>query len=221
VRVSNLFTGVVAKQPTVSVDTLIILNDGSPRYVSVIMPAAVVGRILSDQSLPPTWIGAIVDRNGTMVARSRNPEPFVGKPATTENVQRIQSGLEQGVFEGTSLDGEAMVLALARSPASGWSTIVALPNAEFDAGERDLALALAAAGGVLLALGAALAFHVTRRITHPVEALARDALALQDGGFDAALQSTGVEFKETAVLRHALESTREVLRRQKVERDEA
>jgi PAS domain S-box-containing protein len=219
VRVSNLFTGVVAKQPTVSVDTLVILDDGSPRYVSVIMPAAVVGRILSDQRLPPTWIGAIVDRNGTLVARSRNPEPFVGRPATMENVQRIQSGVEQGVFEGTSLDGEAM--ALARSPASGWSTIVALPNSEFDPGERDLALALAAAGGVLLALGAALAFHVTRRITRPVEALARDALALQGGGFEASLRSAGIEFKETAVLRHALESTREVLRRQKAERDEA
>ncbi|WP_052002929.1 ATP-binding protein [Microvirga sp. BSC39] len=221
VRVSNLFTGVVARQPTVSIDTLVILNDGSPRFIAVIMPAAVVGRILSDQRLPPTWVGAIVDRNGTMVARSRNPEPFIGKPATTENVQRIQSGLEQGVFEGKSLDGEAMVLALARSPSSGWSTIVALPNAEFDAGARDLALALAAAGSMLLALAAALAFHVTRRITRPVEALAKDALALQDGSFETSLHSTGVEFKETAVLRHALESTREVLRQQRAERDEA
>ncbi|WP_281432974.1 hypothetical protein [Microvirga terrestris] len=42
------------------------------------MPAAAVGRILSDQRLPLTWIGAIVDRNGTMVAQSRNPDPFVG-----------------------------------------------------------------------------------------------------------------------------------------------
>ncbi|MEE1654738.1 PAS domain-containing protein [Microvirga sp. CF3062] len=221
VRVSNLFTGVVAKQPTVGIDTLVTLDDGSPRYVSVIMPAPVVARIFSDQRLPPAWIGAIVDRNGTMVARSRNPEPFVGKPVSTENVRRIQSGLEQGVFEGTSLDGEAVVLALARSPSSGWSTIVALPNSEFDAGARDLAFALAAAGSVLLALGAALAFHVTRRITRPVEVLARDALALQDGGFAEPLRSTGVEFRETSVLRHALESTREVLRQQKVERDEA
>nr|WP_246742635.1 PAS domain-containing protein [Microvirga splendida] len=114
-----------------------------------------------------------------------------------------------------------MILALSRSPSSGWSTIVALPNSEFDAGGHDLALALAAAGSVLLALGAALAFHVTRRITRPVEALARDALALQDGRFEAPLRSTGVEFRETAVLRHALESTREVLRQQTAERDEA
>jgi len=221
VRVSNLFTGVVAKQPTVGIDTLVILNDGSPRYLSVVMPAAAVRRILSDQRLPPTWIGAIVDRNGTMVARSRNPDPFVGKPATKDNVLRVQSGVEQGVFEGTSLDGEAMVLALARSPSSGWSTIIALPNSEFDAGERDLALALAAAGTVLLAMGAALAFHVTRRITRPIEALARDALALQDGSLATSFHSTGVEFKETAVLRYALENTREVLSQQKVERDEA
>ncbi|MBF9195381.1 hypothetical protein [Microvirga terrestris] len=46
-----------------------------------------------------------------------------------------------------------MMLALARSPSSGWSTIVALPNSEFDAGERDLALALGVAGSVLLAMG--------------------------------------------------------------------
>ncbi|MBF9195380.1 PAS domain-containing protein [Microvirga terrestris] len=62
---------------------------------------------------------------------------------------------------------------------------------------------------------------MTRRITRPVEALARDALALQDGGFETPLPSPGVEFRETTVLRHALENTREVLSRQKVERDEA
>jgi len=54
VRVSNLFTGIVARQLTVSVDTLVMLPDGSPRYVSVIMPAGTMSRILADQGLPST-----------------------------------------------------------------------------------------------------------------------------------------------------------------------
>lgn len=221
VRVSNLFTGVVSKQPAIGIDTLVVLADGSPRYVSVIMPAEAVSRILSDQGFPPAWVGAIVDRNGTIVARSRNPELFVGKPAPQDNVMRVRSGVDQGVFEGISLDGEAMVMALSRSPSSGWSMIVALPSAEFNAGARDLALALSATGLVLFVLGAAFAVHLTRRITRPVETLVNDALALQDGGLAAPLHSTAGEFRETAVLRHALENTREVLRQREIERDQA
>jgi PAS domain-containing protein len=221
VRVSNLFAGVVSKQPAISIDTLVVLADGSPRYVSVVMPAGAISRIFSDQGLPSAWIGAIVDRDGTVVARSRSPELFVGKPATQDNVLRVRSGVDQGVFEGISLDGEATVMALSRSPSSGWSTIVALPRAELNASSRDLALALAIVGLVLFAAGAAFALHVTRRITRPVEALVNDALALQSGGLAAPLRSTAGEFKETAVLRYALENTRGVLRQREIERDQA
>jgi hypothetical protein len=123
----------VAKQPAVGVDTLITDPDGSQRSVSVIMPAEAVSRILADQGLPASWIGAIVDRNGTVVARSRDAERFVGKPVTPRTVERVRAEVQQGVFESVSLDSIPALLALSRSPGSGWSTLVAVPRSEITA----------------------------------------------------------------------------------------
>jgi PAS domain S-box-containing protein len=172
VRVSNLFSGLVVKQPAVGIDTLVTTDDGSELYVSINMLAETVSRILADQGLPPTWIGAIVDRNGTVVARSRDADRFVGRPATPENVKRVQDEVRQGVSESVSLDGVPTLLAFSRSPSSGWSTIVAVPQSEITAAPWRSALYLALAGGVLLALGTVLAWRVGRSIATPVEGLA-------------------------------------------------
>lgn len=170
-RVSNLFTGFMARQPTVGLDTLVTAADGSELYVSINMLANTVSRILGDQNLPPTWTGAIIDRNGILVARNRNPERFVGKPATPDNVERIRAGVRQGVFASVSLDGIPTVLALSRSPGSGWSTVLAVPQTELTAAPWRSALYLAGAGGFLLALGAVMAWLVARSIAIPVEGL--------------------------------------------------
>ena len=171
VRVSNLFTGFVAKQPAVGIDTLVTTDDGSELYVSMIMRADTVTRILADQGLPPTWIGAIVDRNGTVVARSRDAEQFVGRPATPENVERVRAEVRQGVSESVSLDGVPTLLALARSPGSGWSTIVAVPRSDITAPAWRSALYLALAGGLLLTLGVIMAWQVGRSIAGPMKGL--------------------------------------------------
>ncbi|RDI58055.1 sensor histidine kinase [Microvirga subterranea] len=171
-RVSNLFSGLVAKQPTVGIDTLVRTDDGSELYISVNMLADTITRILADQGLPPTWIGAILDRNGTVVARSRDAAQFVGRPATPENVERVRAGMREGVAESISLDGVQTLLALARSPGSGWSTIVAVPRSEITAPAWRSALYLALAGGLLLALGLAMAWKVGRSIAGPVMGLA-------------------------------------------------
>jgi PAS domain S-box-containing protein len=181
VRVSNLFTGLVARQPAVGIDTLVAAQDGSELYISIIMRADAVSRILADQGLPPSWIGAIVDRNGIMAARTRDAGRYVGKPATPENVGRVQAGLAQGVFESVSLDGIPTLVALSRSPASGWSTIVAVPRSEIAAAPLRSALYLAVAGGLLLALGTVLAWRVGRSIAAPVEGLATLAQGIGQG----------------------------------------
>ncbi len=222
VRVSNLFRGLVAQNPHVSVETVIRDPDGALRQVAIIMPADRVSQALADQGLPPAWIGAILDRNGTLVARSRDPERFVGQPATTDNVARVRAGVAQGVFESVSLDGVETVIGFARSPASGWSTVVAVPRAELSAGIRESAVYLAAAGGLLIALGAGLALWVARRITHPVKALVADAEALGRGSPASELSSEpGPEFQETAALRSAFAEARDALRQRETERDEA
>ncbi|GGE02974.1 hypothetical protein GCM10011390_22280 [Aureimonas endophytica] len=181
VRISNLFTGLVAKRPAVGVDTLITTADGSRLFVSVVTRADTMSQILIDQSLPQDWIGAILDRNGTVVARNKDSDRFVGHPATPENVRRVQAGVSQGVWEGISLDGVPTVVALSRSPSSGWSTIVAVPQAEITGPAGRTALYLAATGAMLLASGTLIAWRVGRSIAAPIERLALDAEALGRG----------------------------------------
>jgi len=169
IRVSNLFTGLMARRPTIGLDTMATTRDGSELYIMLNMLADTISRILADQDLPSTWIGAIVDRNGIVVARSRDADRFVGKLATPGNVERIHAGLRQGVFESVSLDGVPTLLALSRSPVSGWSTILAVPRSEITAAPWRSALYLAGASGFLLALGAIIAWFVGRSIATPVE----------------------------------------------------
>ncbi|HEX2554707.1 MAG TPA: PAS domain-containing protein [Microvirga sp.] len=222
IQVSNLFTGLVAKRPAVALNMLLVDPDGSQRFLSVIMLAETFSQILADQSLPATWAGAILDRKGTIVARSRDPEPYVGKPATKATLERLQAGITHGVFDSVSLDGTHSVIGVAQSPASGWSTIVAVPRAELTGGIWRLALYLASAGGLLTAAGAALAFMVARRITRPVKALVTEVQALGRGEMVSEDPAPSVaEFQETATLRTAFVRTREALRLREQERDKA
>jgi two-component sensor histidine kinase len=221
VRISNLFTGFVAKQPAVGIDTLVTTDDGSELYITVIMRAATVSRVLADQGLPPTWIGAIVDRNGTVVARSRDVEQFVGRPATPENVERVRAGLREGVAESISLDGVPTLLALARSPGSGWSTIVAVPRSEITAPAWRSALYLALAGGLLLALGVVMAWQVGRSIAGPMKGLASMAQHVGRGEAITAPASGLVEIDRVGdALSLASMQLREADRRQKLLIDE-
>lgn len=221
VRVSNLFTGFVAKQPAVGIDTLVTTDDGSELYVSMIMRADTVTRILADQGLPPTWIGAIVDRNGTVVARSRDAEQFVGRPATPENVERVRAEVRQGVSESVSLDGVPTLLALARSPGSGWSTIVAVPRSEITAPAWRSALYLALAGGLLLTLGVVMAWQVGRSIAGPMKGLTSLAQGVGRGEPITAPATGLVEIDRVGdALALASTQLREADRRQKLLIDE-
>jgi PAS domain S-box-containing protein len=181
VRVSNLFTGLVARQPSVGIETLVTTHDGSELYVTVNMRAEAVSRILADQSLQPDWIGVILDRNGTVVARSRDAAQFVGASATPDNMERVRAGVREAVAQSISLDGIPTVLAFSRSPGSGWSTIVAVPRTEITGAPWRSALYLAGAGGLLLALGAVMAWLIARSIAAPVEGLLNVARGLGRG----------------------------------------
>ncbi|HEY8567046.1 MAG TPA: ATP-binding protein [Beijerinckiaceae bacterium] len=216
-RISNVFTGLVASAPTVGVDTLIAGPDGAPRFaVSVLMPASTVSRILEDQRLPASWIGAINDRNGIVVARSREAARFVGRSTTANTVARIQAKVAEAVFESTSLDGVATVVALNRSAVSGWSTVVAVPRAELTATARWSALYLAGTGWLLVAGGLVMAGAVARVIARTVEDLARAATALADGRAEPP-EPSGSDFAETASVREALTCAAAALRQREAE----
>ncbi|HYE01123.1 MAG TPA: ATP-binding protein [Alphaproteobacteria bacterium] len=180
-RVSNLFIGLVARQPVASTELLFEV-DGRRYALNVISPYQTFNRILADQGLPSNWIGAILDRKGAVIARSREAERFVGQPGTPETVAWVKAGTEQeAVTQTRSLDGTETVVAYSRSAVSGWTLLVAVPLADITRTAWQTAGVLLVSGGLLLALGVLLAAWAARSIARPVEALAADAAALGRG----------------------------------------
>lgn len=113
---------------------------GLPRHaLSITIDRSQLLRLLAGQYLPPAGVAALLDRQLTVVARTRNEEALVGSPATDP----VRRGLEEaptGVLENiTNQDGEVSVLVFARAPSSGFAVAMAVPRAVFVV-ERNRAL---------------------------------------------------------------------------------
>ncbi len=152
---------------------------GLTHVLSVVMRPSVLAKVLADQDLPPDWIGTLLDREFTVVARNRG-EALVGRKATPD-VIAAATQYRDYVMESVSLDGRRTYLAFSRSPSFDWTFVVAVPRAEAGgAFSRQFALLLGT-GLLLVVLGVALSAGVARSISRPVEHLAQSAAALGAG----------------------------------------
>jgi len=119
--------------------------------------------------LPPGWHATVLDRRGVVVARSLEPEKFVGTRVRPELQEKLRAA--EGFHEGTTLAGVPAAVFFSRAPRSGWIFLVTVPRTLFYAPAVRTAVFLGAGMLLLLTLGAAAAVLVARRISAPVEAL--------------------------------------------------
>ena len=139
--------------------------------------ASQMQQLLAEQRLPQGWHATIVDRQGIVVARSQEPEKFVGGAVRPELAAKIAAQAE-GFHEGLNLGGVASTAFFSRAPASNWVFILAVPYAALHTSARQATALLAAVSLLLLGLGLAAALFVARRIAQPVEALREAAQRL-------------------------------------------
>ncbi len=94
---------------------------------------------------------AIVDRQGTFIARTVNFETRVGTPATEFVRKAIREGTS-GLYSGTTYEGLKNYTAFHTSPWSQWSAHLAVASAAIDSPTTwsFVAAALAASGALLL-----------------------------------------------------------------------
>jgi signal transduction histidine kinase/ActR/RegA family two-component response regulator len=218
--VENLTVGPGAQEPSVAVSLIVEAGGGQRYLLSLVTAARSLSAILSDQRLPEGWIGAILDRNGRVIARTRDADNFVGRPATPDVIGRVRAGVASDVFDSVSLTGAETIAAISRSPVSGWTTVLAVPKGEIADAARLQALALLGLGLLLFALGFFLTFAIARSIARPVEDLARAASAIGEGR-SADVAVTPYDFSETAAVREALGAASDALRQRALERDRA
>jgi PAS domain S-box-containing protein len=175
VEVSNLRIGPVSKKPVIVVFASERQRRPARFNVGVVFTPAALQRIIMEQRLPTGWLAAVVDRERTFVARSPDPERWVGRKPTPEMLAALQAQAE-GFVETPSLEGVDVFAFHSRSPVHGWTFIIGVPRPALTAAARRAAWESAAGALLVGLLGVVLAALAARRIREPIlrlEAAAR------------------------------------------------
>ncbi|HEY0824136.1 MAG TPA: cache domain-containing protein, partial [Ramlibacter sp.] len=152
--------------------------------------------VLTRQKLPPSWIAAVLDRSGAIIARTHEHERHVGERARAALVARIGEVPEDAV-ESVTVDGVPVVTAFSRSPHYGWSVVIGIPRSELSAPlVRTSGILLGGIAGVLLLI-LGLAWWMASRLGRSVEALGSAVRAM---GHHAALDLPEPVFQEARQL---------------------
>lgn len=206
--ISNLFVGPVAKRNMVSVGVPSKTGEGTWVALTATIATARFGTILHGQQYPDYWIASILDRNGRIVARSRDMERFVGTQMIPQVSERIRTHAE-GAFETLALDGKPILAVMARAPVSGWTVVIGIPLDNLKAEMRHKLLSLVLATVCLLGAAILLAWKIGTTIRRSMRGLIAPALALGGG---EPIKPTSYAVREADEVANALVKASEMLR---------
>jgi PAS domain S-box-containing protein len=181
--------------------TVPVVRDGRIRYVlSADVPPVQITGLLYAQQLDD-WLGAIVDRSGQVLARSRAGAQFMGRPAGSELVERLRAAPE-GAFRGRTLDGLEGFMAYSRAPLTGWTVAIMVPPDELLPSVRRTLGGLIGLGLVLGGLAVGLALVLGRRIATSMGELSATARSLGRGEAASPVTSGIAEVNAVAAAMH-------------------
>lgn len=124
---------------------------------------------------------AVVDPEGRIAARSRNPERYLGQPVPDWD-KLVALGTRNGVFEALSKEGQQVVFAFQMLEAApGWALVVGEPLAAFQARWRAPLPGIGLGALLAAALGLLACHLLAGRILRPVGSLVRRAQLIIDG----------------------------------------
>ncbi|MCR5867971.1 diguanylate cyclase [Aquincola sp. J276] len=205
--VTGLLGNGLFKESTISVAVPVWRDGKVAQALAVGLSPARVAGLLRRHALPENWVAAVVDGQGTIIARSLDNARFVGTPAQPALVEAIGSRRE-GVFDTRTREGFDVVTAFTRSSVSDWSVAVGAPQSEVMRQlHRSLAIAALGVAGAM-AVGMGVALRWARRLTQSVQGLIGPAMALGRGELVAAPR-TGL--KEADAVGQVLEQASRML----------
>lgn len=178
VEVVNLRIGAESRKPVLAVFVAERATN-PPRYnVGVAFTPDALQTILSDQRMPQGWISAVLDREHSVVARTPDPQRWIGRRVEADLVRAIEAAGE-GFVESTSLDGVPVLAFYGRSPGHGWTFVIGVPKDIMAGGARRAARQAGSAAALLAVFALGLAVWAARGIRRPIVALERAARQLE------------------------------------------
>jgi signal transduction histidine kinase len=136
--------------------------------------------------LPPDAVMTILDRRGTIVARSTDPHRWTGRNVRGMSVADLALHRGDGTAEAIGVDGVSRQYGFSAVPELGWHIYVGIPTAAVMQPVRQMFVRGAAGGTAIIILVAGLAVLLARAVERPVAALSRAAEQAAAGAFGKA-----------------------------------
>src|SRR5262245_50684920 len=162
-HISNLLFGPVLHRNIAVVDVP-VWRDGKVAYdLAASLPLSIFFDIIMRQRPDSDWTVAVFDREGTVIARSRDNEQFVGRRASPSIYAGLMKRFE-GAFDTTYFDGTVFLSVFTHAPISGWSAAVGIPKSSLTIELWRSVAVLAAFGVVCLAFGTLFAVRLATQL---------------------------------------------------------
>jgi two-component sensor histidine kinase len=162
-QISGLLFGPVLRRNIVVVDVP-VLRDGKVAYdLAASLPLTTFENVIARQRLAPDWTIAVFDANGTVIARSRDTDLYVGRQAAPALHRQLTTRFE-GALDTTTFDGVLVLTGFSRAPLSGWSAAVGIPKSTLTTQLWQSVAVLAGVGLLCLALGTLIALRLATKL---------------------------------------------------------
>ncbi len=190
---SDVFFGPVTHRKMVAV----LMPIGAPGAWDYSL-AAVIGldrfaALLSQSRLESDWVVTIMDRKGTIVARSRDNDKFAGELAGS--VGAINSATDSGYATGPNREGLTFVWAYRRSEVTGWIVGVGMPSEILEAPLVSGIVGMLVIGVVVVLAAVFVGFRASGPVARRFYEL-RDALTVMQNGGDRGPRQEPAPFVE-------------------------
>ncbi|MBS0446427.1 MAG: response regulator [Proteobacteria bacterium] len=178
------------------------LHVAPPRYnVAIAFAPAVVQAVVGAATLPEGSLASVIDQAQVIIARSRDPQKWVGKRASPYIRDLVHANA--GVFlDSVTLDGVPSLTYIAKTNAYGWTVVLALPQSALLKAARRLTTQVVAASTLILLLSLAIALYGAHRLGAVVVALRQAATRLGDDEVPPLLRTGVVEADEVSLALH-------------------
>ena len=178
--VTDLFIGPVSRAPVIALGIPVYRGSEVVYSLSIGIAPERILRVLQRRALPEGWVASVIDRSGTIIARTRDSQRFVGRKAVEQVIRHLANGREDTI-ETLTVEGLAAVSSFSRSSVSNWSVAVGAPKAALEAKLYRLIAWSGAGLAAAVALGLWLAARLASRVTTAIRGLNDAALALGSG----------------------------------------
>ena len=179
--VTGLFIGPVTGEPFIAMGVPVFRGGEIVYSLNVGLSPKRITEVLQRQAIPGHWVAAVLDGSGTIVARTRDPERFVGHKATPDVMERLNSAQVEGVISSRSMEGIPTYAGFARSSVSNWSVVVGAPRATIEVVLYESIAWLVAGAAAAYAVGIWFAVRLSARVSSSIRGLVEPALSLGSG----------------------------------------